>query len=303
MSEENNQKKLPKTLAKKSQKILVGLVIFLSLIFFGYFGFKYSVLQSVKKIEAQKDLQKFDNIESEIFDLSISSDDLGDAAGSPHDFSDIAVNELREKGAEFIYQMLLKNQVQIAHLDKKTQLLNDEIVKYKNQQKIAKMILTYVDLRQDIFGNKSYANNLQSFELLIAQDKNLSEKLSKLKESLEKFSSQKELQKSFSKIIPNLIIAKKDNGDGSFLSKVKSNISKLVIVRRIDGKNPQEIDAKIVKIEEYLAQENYQEAMNLLLSLEQKYHKVTHDFLNDLSAVIEVQEVDQEILNYLKSLS
>jgi hypothetical protein len=43
--------------------------------------------------------------------------------------------------------------------------------------------------------------------------------------------------------------------------------------------------------------------MNSLLSLDQNYHEIIKDFLNDLSIAVEVQKTDQEILNYLKSLT
>jgi len=297
MTEEKNSKIVEKKTLSKTSSYLLRALVLLGLLMFGYF-----IFQNVKKHEAQKELQKFDNIDSEIFDLSISADDAQDGSGV-HDFSDVAVNDLREKGAEFIYQMLLKNQVQISALSKQVDGLNEEISKYKNQQRISKMILLYVDLRQEFLNDKPFSKNLENFELVAASDSVLSEKISHLKTALKKFVAKKDLQKSFSKIIPELIVAKKINNDNSLISKFQAKLSKFIIIRRIDGKNPNEIDAKIVKIEKYLEEENYQEAMNILLSLEQKYHSAISNFLEDLSAVIEVQSIDKEILNYLKSLS
>ena len=95
----------------KKQWWLVKLVVFLSLIFFGYFGYEYWKSEREKRLAAKHEVEKFDNVESEIFDLSKEyQDEYRD------DLSDLTINELREKGAEFIYQMLLKNQVQISDL-------------------------------------------------------------------------------------------------------------------------------------------------------------------------------------------
>jgi len=104
-------------------------------------------------------------------------------------------------------------------------------------------------------------------------------------------------------LIPNLIIAKGSNIDGSIISRIRNNIAKLIIIRRIDGKKPQEIDATIVKIEKLLQEQNYQEALNNLVALDPLYHSVIVNFLDKLNVALEVQKIDQEILSYLKTLS
>lgn len=303
MIEESNshhQEPVKKDPAKKKQFFLTKLVLVLSLIFFGYLGFKYLKIQNAKKAAAQSG--KFDNIESEIFDVSDeyknqSSDDSG------HDLSDITVNELKEKGSEFVYQMLLKNQVQIADLREQIQGLKSEIIKYKNQEKIGKMIFTYVDLRQKFLAAKPYEETLKSFEMLIVFDKNLQEKTAKLKPLLVHFSNQEKLSKEFANIIPELITTKNSDPNAGLAAKIRHNISKLIVIRKIDGKDVGDVDSIIVQIEKLLREENYQEALNSALSLDQKYHQILADFLSELGASVEVQKIDQEILNYLKSLS
>ena len=146
-------------------------------------------------------------------------------------------------------------------------------------------------------------NSLKNFETLAALDENLSSKVEKLKGALPEFSNQEKLSKSFAKLIPDLIVTKNNNPNPNLISKIRRNISKLVIIRKIDGKNNGEIDSSIVEIEKSLKEENYQEAMNSLLSLNQSYHDIIADFLDDLSVAIEVQKIDQEILTYLKSLT
>ncbi len=306
MTEEKSPKMLAdialKKPSKKAQLFLLKTAVIFSLLAFGYLGFRYLVFQSAKKLESQKELQKFDNIESEIFDLSIPADDSENGSGV-HDFSDMAVNDLREKGAEFVYQMLLKNQVQISVLTKKIENLDEEIVKYKNQQRISRMILLYIDLRNEIFSKKPFEKTIENFELVAINDGVLTNKIATLKESAKKFSSQSELKNEFSQIIPKLIIAKKIDKEGGFWAKIKAKISQLIVIRKLNGTNPEEIDSRIVKIEKLLTEEKYQEALTELLSFEQKYHEITSEFLDHLSAAIEIRSIDNEILNHLKSLS
>ncbi len=306
MTEEKSPKMLAdialKKPSKKAQLFLLKTAVIFSLLAFGYLGFRYLVFQSAKKLESQKELQKFDNIESEIFDLSIPADDSENGSGV-HDFSDMAVNDLREKGAEFVYQMLLKNQVQISVLTKKIENLDEEIVKYKYQQRISRMILLYIDLRNEIFSKKPFEKTIENFELVAINDGVLTNKIATLKESAKKFSSQSELKNEFSQIIPKLIIAKKINKEGGFWAKIKAKISQLIVIRKLNGTNPEEIDSRIVKIEKLLTEEKYQEALTELLSFEQKYHEITSEFLDHLSAAIEIRSIDNEILNHLKSLS
>ncbi len=282
---------------KKKQKTLTKIMFFLAIIFFTYLGFNYWKSEFAKKVRAQQDVEKFDNIESEIFDLS------GDHSTEKDDNLHAAnIDELKEKGAEFIYQLLLKNQTQIADLSRQMQEMQAELVKYKNQEKISKIILSYVDLRQQIFAKNSYENSFKDFEILTSSDEGLSEKARMLRQALPNFSTQKELLSNFSKLIPDLIFAKSNNVEKGLSSRIRRNISKMITIRRIDGKGA-DIDSAIIKIENFLKQENYQEAMNLLLSLNQNYHEIIEGFLNSLSGAIEVQKIDQEILNHLKSLN
>lgn len=299
MTEENTTENPVKKAEKKKQFFLTKLVIFLSLTIFGYFGFKYFQIERDKKIHEGKNSEKFDNSEGVIFDLSDEA--KGD---SDHDLSDLTVTELKEKGAEFVYQMLIKNQVQIEDLRSQIQMLKGEILKYKNQEKIGKMILNYADLRDKIFAGKNYSSEIKTFEIITAFDANLQTKIDKLKASLPNFLTQEKLEQSFSDIIPDLITNKKEPTDSnSVIAKIRHNISRLVVIRRIDGKDAKDVDGIIVKIENSLRDKNYQEALNAALSLDESYHDILKKFLENLNAALEVQKIDEEILNYLKSLT
>jgi len=301
----------------KKQFLLIKILSLIVVGVFVYFGYRYYQIREAVKNSAKTEVGKFDNIENEIFDLS----EEYKAQGEDHDPSGLATlstNEMEERGAEFVYQSLLKNQLQINDLKTQVQSVKDEFSKYKNREKITKIIFSYIDLRQKIFANNEvsinetndenvitgYEDSLKNFEMLVVLDNDkLQENAVKLRPLLEKFVNQKSLIKEFDGLIPNLIIAKGGNVDGSVISRIRNNIAKLIIIRRIDGKKPQEIDATIVKIEKLLQEQNYQEALNNLVALDPLYHSVIVNFLDKLNVALEVQKIDQEILSYLKTLS
>jgi len=283
---------------KKKQSFLTKFVIILSLIFFSYLGLKYWQIKQEQKAQARAENSKLDNVDSEIFDLS---DEY--KKSQEQELPDLTVNELREKGAEFIYQMLLKNQVQINDLRDQVQGLKGEILKYKNQEKIGRMIFAYVGLRQDFSSGEPHEEALKNFEMLVTFDEVLSAKVAKLRSLLPNHLNQKELIRTFSDLIPELIATKTYDPNAGIISKIRYNISKLIVIRKIDETNSKDVDGIIAKTEKLLHEERYQEALNSLLSLDQRYNQILTEFLNDLNVASEVQKIDREILNYLKSLS
>ncbi|MDX2083171.1 MAG: hypothetical protein SFV53_04205 [Rickettsiales bacterium] len=289
-------------LTKKN--FLTGKILFLVvLLIIGYFGFNYFAERFLKKESDAAKITELDNLENEIFDLSQEYKKDKDS-GNIDDFS---LNEIKGKGIEFIYRTLLKNQLQINDLKEQNQTLRDEFLKYKNQQKLAKIIFAYVELRQKIFTDETYQENylddLQNFEMLTLSDQNLQDKLSQLKPLLKNFSGAKNLNENFTKLIPEIIVTKNNSASVDLVSKIRRNIAKLIIIRRIDGKNPNDVDGIVARAEKFLQQENYQEAFNALLALDQNYHAILVEFLDQLNTAIEIKKIDAEILSYLKTLS
>jgi len=85
-------------------------------------------------------------------------------------------------------------------------------------------------------------------------------------------------------------------------SKIKYNLSKIIVIRKIDNEDVSTIDGAVLKIENLLRNKKYQEALDNLLLLDQWYHEIIKDFLDLLSVSIEVRKIDQDILNYIKNL-
>lgn len=289
MTEQTTSQKIP----EKKGSILTKIILLIALIGGGLVAVKLWQ----KGSEQTKPEQGLDQ---EIIGLVEGYSDQSEQ----EDLSDLGINDLREKGAEFIYQMLLKNQLKIEDLSAQLQALKSEVLKYRNQEKLGKMILVYVDLREKILSEKVCSEEMKSFEILSASDEVLTAKIAKLKPLLLSFASQKKLEKNFAEIIPELIINKKNSvTNESLIAKIQRNISRLIVLRRIDEKNPQEIDAIVVRIEKLLKQENYSDAFSAALSLPADYNPILKNFLDELHASLEVKQIDQEILNYLKSLN
>jgi hypothetical protein len=289
MTEQTTSQKIP---GKKSS-ILVKIILPIALIGGG--------LVAVKLWHKGSELPKQDQgLDQDIIGLVEGYSDQSEQ----EDLSDLGINDLREKGAEFIYQMLLKNQLKIEDLSTQLQALKSEVLKYRSQEKLGRMILIYVDLREKIISEKGYNEEMKSFEILSASDEVLTAKIAKLKPLLSSFASQKKLEKNFAEIIPELIINKKNSvTNESLIAKIQRNISRLIVLRRIDEKNPQEVDAVVVRIEKLLKQENYSDALSAALSLPADYNPILKNFLDELHSSLEVKQIDQEILNYLKSLN
>ena len=284
---------------KKKSYFFTKTIIIFAIIFAGYIGFRYWKVKTLHRLEAQLESGKFDNIESEIFDLS--SDDKNHEENRLDDskLSDITLTELKEGGAEFIYQLLLKNQVQIGDLKNENQNLKLEFAKYKSQEKASKIIFIYVDLRQRFYAGENFSETLQSLETLTALDKNLQTKISELKPNLEKFHGSKILQQNFSALIPDLIATKNNDNNSGLIKKIRHNLSKLVVIRKLDA-NIQTVDGIIRTTENFIQEENFVEAFNSFLLLGSNYQEISPEFLEELKAAAEVQKIDQEILLYLR---
>jgi len=300
MTEEKATPTPENSIPKKKRISPKRIVILFVVMFCGYFGLRHFEIKQAQKLNAASQVSKFDNIESEIFELA---EEYKNGSQDSHTLNDIALSQIQEKGAEFIYKMLLKNQQQINDLKEEAQGLRAEFVKYKNQEEIGRIIFAYIDFRQKLLNGDAYEDSLKNVEMLAVFDQNMHDKIAKMRVTLKNFSSPKKIQKDFENLIPEIIATKTTSGQNGILDKVRHNIAKLVVIRRIDGKNTNDVDGIVAKTQKALHDENYQEAFESLLTLDQNYHEILVNFLNELSADAEAKRIDSEILSHLKSLS
>lgn len=291
---------VPKTAKKKSFLFKFSLVILLACTLI--IGLRYWKMKAIERKNAQE-ISKFDNIESEIFDLSADKNHENDAGNLDEShFNDLTLTQLKEGGAEFIYKLLLKNQLQIAELKTANQNLQNEFEKYKIQQKTTKIIFVYVELRERFFGAQTYQETLRSFEGLAMADKDLAKKATSLKLLLTKFSGSEDLRAKFNALIPDLIATKNNPQNNNMLQKVRHNLSKLVVIRKLDA-NATDIDGAVRRAELALAQDDFKTAYDNLFALDANYHELVGKYLEELKNAAEIQKIDQEILLSLRALS
>ena len=289
-----------KVIKKTKTGLILKVVIFLIILFFGYILYgsikqKNFIFNSEKSIKNSDNNNSSDN--SEILTLS---DEYKDQNSEAIDSLNLA--ELKEKGDEFIYQTLIKNQLQIEEINEKIRQLKNDFNKYKSQEKIAKITTSYISLREKIYAGSDYSEELKNFEVSVIFDDNLKNKSDRLRKNLASFLNDEKINENFAKIIPNLITKKYQNLGNDLWSKIKYNLSKIIVIRKIDNEDVSTIDGAVLKIENLLRNKKYQEALDNLLLLDQSYHEIIKDFLDLLSVSIEVRKIDQDILNYIKNL-
>ena len=112
MTEQTTSQKTP----EKKGSILTKIILLIALIGGGLVAIKLWRKDSEQTKQEQ-------GLDHDIIGLAEGYADQGEQ----EDLSDLSVNELREKGAEFIYQMLLKNQLKIEDLGAQLQALKSEV--------------------------------------------------------------------------------------------------------------------------------------------------------------------------------
>ncbi len=297
MAEIINLEKKP----KKKRSFLLKIIMILLVIFLGFIGFHYLKIKALNRFNAQKEVSKFSNIESEIFDLSDDKNRDGSASARNDDskFSDLTLTQLKEGGAEFIYQLLLRNQIQISDLKSDIKDLNAEFSKYKAEQKAGKIIFVYVDLRQRFFAGDDYQESLRSLETVAITDKELQKKIIKLKPLLTNFSGTQNLIEDFNSLIPSIIAAKNNNPNGNFIEKVRHNLAKLIVVRKLDSA-AQTVDGAVRRTENFLHEDDFVSALDSILTLDSSNHEILATYIEQLKNAAEIQKLDQEIMLYLR---
>ena len=239
--------------------------------------------------------------ESSILDIS---DEYKNDPENETTVHDLNISEIKEKGAEFVYQLLIKNQVQIEDINNQLRSFKNDFIKLKSQEKLNKLVINYVELREKLFANENCITEIESYDLLSMSDEFLHNKFLIIKENHDKLLSQKKLIESFKLIAGELVINENyDEKNANLLEKLRHNFKKLVVIRRINNLDSSEFEGVVNQIELALSEKKYQEALDKILSLDKSYFKIVEKFLEELNVMIETQNADKEIIKYLKSLT
>ena len=263
----------------------------------------YKNLQIKEGVIIKKPLVSIDKDSKEDSILDIS-DEYRTGLENETTVHDLNISEIKEKGAEFVYQLLIKNQVQIEDINNQLRNFKGDFIKLKSREKINKLIINYVELREKLFNGEDCRSEIEGYDLLSVSDEFLQNKFLIIKDDYALFSTQKKLMESFKSITNQLIINENyDEKNASLFEKLRHNFNKLVVIRKVKNLNPDRLEGVINQIELALSQKNYQEALNKSLSLDKAYFPIVQKFLEELSIAIEIQNADKEIIKYLKSLT
>jgi len=290
----------PSNTRKKSHFLLklflVATLTFVCLMIYKNLQIKEGVIVKKPIVDIDKDSK-----EDSILDIS---DEYKTDLENETTLHDLNISEIKEKGAEFVYQLLIKNQVQIEDINNQLRNFKGDFIKLKSQEKFNKLIINYVELREKLFNGEDCKSEIESFDLLSASDEFLQNKFLVIKEDYALFSTQKKLMDSFKSITNQLIINENySEENASLFEKLRHNFKKLVVIRKVKNLNPDRLEGVINQIELALSQKNYQEALNKSLSLDKAYFSIVQKFLEELNIAIEIQNADKEIIKYLKSLT
>ena len=286
---------------KKSNRILLKIFLIITISFICLMVYKN--LQIKEEIIIKKPaLTKGDNDKEEsILDIS---DEYKNDPENETTVHDLNISEIKERGAEFVYQLLIKNQVQIEDINNQLRNFKGDFVKLKSQEKLNKLVINYVELREKLFNGENCKTEIESYDLLSMSDEFLHNKFLIIKENHDLLLTQKKLIESFKLIAGEIVINENyDEEQANLLEKLRHNFKKLVVVRKLKNLDPAQLEGIVNQAELALYEKNYQEALDKILSLDKSYFKIVQKFLEDLSVMIETQNADKEIIKYLKSLT
>lgn len=276
------------------------------LVAFGIVLLVLLITQYYQKLTTKQSNQtiKSESLEEDFFD--ISEEYKKSENKKDEDLPDITATELQEKGVDFFYRVFLKNQVQINSLQQEIASLRNEFTNYKNSEKSIQIIFSYIELREKLFKKNfldlDFQKSFENFDVITKNDNFLSERVNKLRVSLSSIKTHIEIMQMFEKLIPEIIATKKfDKKDGWF-NDFRHYLAKIIVIRKIDDKNLSDVDGIISSTEQLLKKENYNEALNVFIKIDEKYSQISQDFMSTLKDSAEIQKIDQEIFLYLKNL-
>lgn len=218
---------------------------------------------------------------------------------------DLTASEIKEKGVEFIYQLLIKNQVQIDEINNQVAVIKNDLIKQRNHEKLNRLIFNYIEFREKLFMGLNYKTSEESFDLLSIGDSFLHKKFNIIKTNAAQYTTHDKIIDEFNDLSTQLIINKNITNDEklSILDKITGNLKKLIIIKKVKNFKDGEIDGEIFFINQALNEKRYTDALNKILSLDKKYFVLVEKFLQKLNVIIEIDNADKEIITYLKSLN
>jgi uncharacterized membrane protein YhiD involved in acid resistance len=287
----------PESAKPNKKRLLISFFknVIIAIIIVVFFYFAYNFFLQNKNSKSSKTSQ-----EEDLFFLS-------EDAHKNVNLDELNFAEIKEKGPEFVYQLLVKNQVQIQDLYNKIKDLNNELIKYQNRQQISKIAISYFELHQKIFNSTTVSvqdivQHITTLELLLTESPDLQGNIDIIKSALPNFINQNILILNLQKIIPHFKALQQKNIEPNFFDKIKINMAKFITFRKIKNAPEDSIDYKINQLELAIKQQNYTLALQIFLSLNQSENQEMTNFYYNLKAIQQIEKADLEIMKIIKNL-
>ena len=294
---QDNIKQVKKSFFRRVFSLRNSCILLILAIGTGY----YLKIENDKREASIDSLREFENIEAEIFDDGRGGVKDSRGNGSAKKFGDLTVEDLKGDD-DFLYQVLIQNQLDLRKITSHMKLLEFELAKFKSQAKLQKLIMTYVNLRELIFTGKSHKNEMQSLRLLSIGNKVLTDEVRSLQENVQNFKNFDELNNELLEVSKTLIAMKENDPQGGFLDKLRFNVAKIITVRKLDSKNG-EVDGVIYRLEIALKDKDCSEALNEVEKFDDKYFDAIEGFKINLKNSCKLRQIDDDIMLYLENLS
>jgi len=286
---------------KKEKSFLGKICVFFLISVLSYatfYGYSYYLDQKssndrilhIKQNIAKNKVEKFDNVETKIFDLNDEN-------------KEIIVTELEDISGYEVKENI--NSDRISSLENEVAELKLKVEQVSKISGQSALIISYVHLRQKIFSHYnndfSYYEELKNFDILSDGDEFLKLRINHLKSILRSRVTHESLVERFDYVADKFVSYKEFEGDSDFLNKIKTNLLKIIVIRKVGETDHNTLDGKVALIIRSLKNQDYIRANRILLGMENKYRIIAGGYLMDLNHMIALKRVDNEILNYLSN--
>jgi hypothetical protein len=285
MSEQQNTQEI-----KKSKKRYLSIIFWLALIIFAYFSGQY-LLGELSYKQAKKNAQsEFSNIETKIYQTPLTSPEDKKPDDKP-----LTQNEI-----------LLKQQLQISELQNNFNALNQDLARLKTNDNLAKIILTFVKLQDLAASKQNYDAQLQKLEVLSRADFSLTNKIEKLKLTLQNQpKNYQELAGQFADLIPQIKSKQIEiESGGTWWGKIKAIIAQFIVIKKTGEDNAgSDVESRALQILKALENNKLDQALQSLDKIGIDYQEIIIKFKTDLQNAASFEQASNDIYQYLEVLS
>ncbi len=274
-------------------------IIWLLIIVFLYFAFQFTLQQINYKKNNKQELDKLSNVKNQIYKTNQGQEI--NLTNSDEEQKRKTLNLTPSKD-----QASTTQQNQILQLQNDYNQLKLELERIKTNNKLPRMILSFVKLIDLTNLKQNYQPQLHQLELLFKGDKSLENKLEKLKSALAKSpKNNQELHQEYMQIINSNNSSKtfNQNKPKDFWQRLKLVVGNFITIKKINPAQQELEKIKLTEIEANIVIECYSKALEIIKELSVENQEIFLPLTNDLGNAIDLQNSQNDIYQYLNLLT